>query len=136
MAGRGAPRDLSLRGLAVQSAGKRLIGGELSCAIVNAVVGVHSRRLGRGPTGASAFYRDNVVVVLMHDGLTRAEQTLAAEGGEDTVRSLRGAYREVVYDELVDVVESLTGRHVLALLCDQSVSPDLSSEVFVLDAPV
>ena len=49
----------------------RLFGGELNSAIVNAVVGVHSRRLRRGPTGASAFYRDNVVVVLMEDGLPK-----------------------------------------------------------------
>jgi uncharacterized protein YbcI len=114
----------------------RLFGGELNSAIVNGVVGVHSRRLGRGPTGASAFYRDNVVVVLMQDGLTQAERTVAAGGGEDAVRSVRGAYRDAVHDELVGVVESLTGRHVLALLCDQSVSPDLSTEVFVLDASV
>ena len=114
----------------------RLFGGELNSAIVNAVVGVHSRRLWRGPTEASAFYRDNVVVVLMEDGLTQAERTVAADGGEDTVRSVRRAYRDAVHDELVGVVESLTGRHVLALLCDQSVRPDLSTEVFVLDAPV
>ena len=70
----------------------------------------------------------------MEDGLTQAERTIAADGGEDTVRSVRRAYRDAVHDELVGVVESLTGRHVLALLCDQSVSPDLSTEVFVLDA--
>jgi hypothetical protein len=39
-------------------------------------------------------------------------------------------------DELVGAVEDLTGRHVVAFLSDQSVTPDLSTEVFVLDAPV
>lgn len=132
----GAPRDLPLRGLTVDSAGQRLVGGDLNCAIVNAVVRVHSDRLGRGPTGAHAFYRDNVVVVLMQDALTQAERSLAAVGDEEAVRRVRGAYRDVIRDDLVGAVESLTGRQVLALLSDQSVSPDVSTEVFVLDAPV
>lgn len=55
------------------------------------------------PCDRASTYRDNVVVVLMQDGLTQAERTVAAGGGEDTVRSVR---------------------------------PDLSTEVFVLDAPV
>jgi uncharacterized protein YbcI len=114
----------------------RLAGGELNCAIVNAVVGVHSRQLGRGPTGALSFYRDNVIVVLMQDALTRAEQSLVQVGDENTVKRVRGAYREMLREELIEVVEGLTGREVLALLCDHSVNPDLSTEVFVLDRPL
>jgi uncharacterized protein YbcI len=115
---------------------KRLVGGELNCAIVNAVVSVHSRRLGRGPTGANAFYRDNVVVVLMRDGLTHAERSLVEIGNDETVKRVREDCRDAIRDELVDAVEGLTGRHVLAFLSDQSVTPDVSTEVFVLDAPV
>jgi uncharacterized protein YbcI len=113
---------------------RKLAGGELNCAIVNAVVSVHSRRLGRGPTGANAFYRDNVVVVLLQDGLTRAERSLVETGNDATVKRVREDCRDAMRDELVGAVEGLTGRHVLAFLSDQSVTPDVSTEVFVLDA--
>jgi uncharacterized protein YbcI len=115
---------------------EKLIGGELNCAIVNALVSVHRRRLGRGPTNAHAFYRDNVVVVLMRDGLTQAERSLAQVGDADAVRRVREDCRDAMRSELVEAVEGLTGRHVQAFLSDQSVTPDVSTEVFVLDAPV
>jgi uncharacterized protein YbcI len=120
----------------VRTTDKQLAGGELNCAIVNAVVSVHSRRLGRGPTGAQAFYRDNVVVVMMQDGLTHAERSLAALGDEDTVKRVREDCQDALRDEIVGAVEDLTGRHVLAFLSDQSVTPDVSTEVFVLDRPL
>lgn len=120
----------------MRTAQGKLAGGELNCAIVNAVVMVHSRRLGRGPTGAQAFHRDNVVVVVLEDGLTRAERSLVEFGNEAAVKRVREVCRDAMREELVDAVQDLTGRHVLAFLSDQSVSPDFSSEVFVLDAPV
>jgi uncharacterized protein YbcI len=120
----------------VTATGGRLIGGELNCAIANAVVSVHSRRLGRGPTGAQAFYRSNVVVVMMSDNLTQAERSLAEVGDGDTVRRVREDCRDAMRGELVGAVEDLTGRHVLAFLSDQSVTPDVATEVFVLDEPL
>jgi uncharacterized protein YbcI len=56
----------------------RTSGGELSSAIATAVVRVMSRRIGRGPTRAYAFYSRNVVTVVMHEAMTRTEQTLVA----------------------------------------------------------
>jgi uncharacterized protein YbcI len=120
----------------VSATGRQLTGGELNCAIVNAVVSVHSRRLGRGPTGAQAFYRDNVLVVLMQDALTQAERSLAALGKEQTIKRVRDHCDDAMRDEIVAAVEDLTGRHVLAFLSDQSVTPDVSTEVFVLDRPL
>jgi uncharacterized protein YbcI len=113
-----------------------MVGGELNCAIVNAVVSVHSRRLGRGPTGAHAFHRDDVVVVLMRDALTHAERNLAARGNEDAVKRVRKDCQDAMRDEIVGAVEDLTGRQVLAFLSDQNVTPDVSTEVFVLDRPL
>lgn len=58
--------------------GCRLTGGELNAAISNAVVRIHSQYLGRGPTRARTFHRENTVVTILEDALTKAERTLAA----------------------------------------------------------
>lgn len=48
-----------------------LRGGELSAAIASAIVGIHNAQLGRRPKMATTFHRDNVIVMLMYDVMTR-----------------------------------------------------------------
>ncbi|MGZ4169966.1 MAG: hypothetical protein ACXVFN_13740 [Solirubrobacteraceae bacterium] len=40
--------------------------GELNATITSALVGIHTEHLGRRPSSASTFHRDNVLVTLMH----------------------------------------------------------------------
>jgi len=54
-----------------------LTGGELNAAITSALVGIQTEYLGRGPTTASTFYHDNVIVTLMHDVLNRADKLIS-----------------------------------------------------------
>lgn len=110
--------------------------GPLNQAIANAVVRSHSRYVGRGPTKAQAFCRDNVVVVLMHDTLTKGERSLVAGGKPDSVLQMRRQYQEMMHADLVDAVQELTGCRVEALMSGNHIDPDLSAEVFVLDRPV
>jgi uncharacterized protein YbcI len=111
-----------------------LSGGPLNCALANAVVHVHSRRIGRGPTRAQAFCLANLVLLVMEDSMTRSEQSLATSGAD--VVQLRREIEHTMRDELTSAVEELTGRHVVGFMCDSLVSPDLTAELYVLDRPI
>jgi uncharacterized protein YbcI len=107
--------------------------GSLNEAIADAVVRSHARCVGRGPRRALAFYRGNVVVVVLQGTLTKGELSLAADGRHDAVMRIRGHFRDLMRTELMDAVEALTGCGVLALVSDNSIEPDLAVELFVLD---
>jgi uncharacterized protein YbcI len=114
----------------------RPYGGELNAAIARGVVRRHTQFTGRGPSRARAFFNGNIVVVILEDAMTPAEQSLAAAGKVDTVRQMRRESQAAMRDELVAVVEEVTGSTVVAYMSDNHVEPDLAAEVFVLDAPV
>jgi uncharacterized protein YbcI len=122
--------------MADQASQERSDGARLNSAIARAVVRSHSDHVGRGPTKAYAFFHQNIVVVVLQDTMSRAERRLVARGGAATVRRLREAFHEGMHDELVEAVEQLTGRRVVALLNDAELEPDVSVELFVLDEPV
>jgi len=65
-------------------------GGELNAALAQAVVRLHHDYMGRGPSAASAFFRENVVVVVVERVMTAAERSLAESGR-------RGGVRDVVF---------------------------------------
>jgi uncharacterized protein YbcI len=122
------------------SAGKHaadaMTGGQLNAAIARAIVRIHREYVGRGPTKAQAFFRGNVVVVIMHDVMTRAEQSLVADGQNEAVITMRHGFEKAMRTELFDAVERLTGAKVEAFLNDNHVDPDVAVEVFLLDRPV
>jgi uncharacterized protein YbcI len=113
-----------------------LNGGALNAAISNAVVGLLSESVGRGPTKARTIHSDKVVVCVLEDTMTKAERTLATRGKKDFVLSMRHAFQETMEEELTAAVEGLTGRKVVAFMSANHVEPDLAAEVFVLDEPV
>jgi uncharacterized protein YbcI len=112
-----------------------LTNGELLAAISNHVVSTYANRLGRGPTRARSYITHDLVVCLMEDTMQKAEQTLLASGAGDTLAEVRGRYQEAMREELCAGIEALTSRRVLAFVGGNSVSPDIASELFVLDGP-
>jgi len=112
--------------------------GPLTKEIANAVVRSHKRFFGRGPTRAQAFFRHNIIVVIMEASLTEAERHLAGQGdsGHDAVLEMRLRYEETMRGDLVDAVEALTGCQVEAFMTCHHIEPDLAAELFVLDRPV
>ena len=114
----------------------RPYGGELNSAIARGVVRRHTQFTGRGPSRARAFFNGNIVVVILEDAMTPTEQSLAAAGKADAVRQMRRASQATMRDELVAVVEEVTGSTVVAFMSDNHVEPDLAAEVFVLERPV
>jgi uncharacterized protein YbcI len=107
--------------------------GEISATISRAIVRVHRDYLGRGPTKARTSIRDNTVVVLMEDTLTKAERSLIVDGKQDEVLRTRHSFQMTMRADMVAAVEGATGRNVIAFMSDNHVEPDLACEIFVLE---
>ena len=110
-----------------------LQGGRLNAAISNAVVHTFSEYLGRGPTKARTSIRDDLVVCMLEKGLTKAEQSLVADGKEQTVLDTRRAFQNTMRSDLVEAVEGLTHRKVIAFMSDNHIDPDIATETFLLE---
>jgi len=118
------------------SPGEVLKGGALNAAISNAVVGLLSEYVGKGPTKARAIHSGKFVLCVLEDTMTKAERSLASDGKEDFVLSMRHAFQETMREDFVAAVERLTGRKVVAFMSSNHVDPDLAAELFVLDEPI
>ena len=111
-----------------------LTGGLLNSAVSKAVVRVHRDYLGRGPTRARTSLRDNVLVVIMEDTLTKAERSLVGDGKADDVLQMRHSFQRTMEADMVAAVERLSGRRVIAFgTSSNHIDPDLASETFVLE---
>jgi len=111
----------------------RPTGGSLSAAISNAVVRITADYTGRGPTKAQTSIRENMIVVLMQDTLTKAERTLLASGQGEFVLETRSRFQATMSDDLVAAVEMLTERKVSAFMSANHIEPDMGAEIFVLE---
>lgn len=109
--------------------------GSLAAAISNGVVRLLSEYTGRGPTKARTYLAHDLVSVLLQDTLTKGERTLLANGQTDLVLANRRAYQRTLAPQLIDCVQRLTGRTVLAFLSDDHIDPDYAVETFVLAPP-
>lgn len=110
-------------------------GGSQHVAISNAVVKSLREHTGRGPTKARTTIRDNVVLVLLEQTLTKGEQSLVAKGRAEKVLEIRHEFQEAMREECSAKVGELTGREVVAMMSANHIDPDLASEIFVLDGP-
>jgi uncharacterized protein YbcI len=107
----------------------------LHVAISNTIVGLLREYAGRGPTRARTSIRDNVVMVMLEETLTKGEQVLVDKGRGENVLALRHEYQEAMREEGSFKVAEITGRDVLAMMSANHLNPDLAVEIFVLDGP-
>jgi uncharacterized protein YbcI len=115
---------------------ERPIGGDLNAAVARAVVRFHRDETGRGPNKARAFYRDDLIVVVLEDLMTQAERSLVARGERDAVMNMRAAFQNSIRADLVAVIEELTGAKVRAFMSSNNLDPDIAIQAFVLDQHV
>jgi len=108
-------------------------GGSLYMSISNAIVRLLREYTGRGPTKARTTIRDNVVLVMLEQSLSKGEQSLVARGRADKVLEVRHEFQEAMRDESMAKVADLTGRQVIAMLSANHIDPDLGAEIFILD---
>jgi uncharacterized protein YbcI len=105
--------------------------GSRAASISREIVQIHRQFYGRGPTKAKTVWRDEIVVCILEEIFTKAEQLLVDHGRFEDVRSHRIAFQDEVAPLFRASVEAATGRNVKSFL--SQVSEDgCASEVFVL----
>jgi uncharacterized protein YbcI len=102
--------------------------------IARALTASMKKHYGRGPVSAKAhFLEDDVLVVVMREPATTAEQTMARAGREKDARDFRLAFQDAYAGELRGIVEDLTGRTVATYHSQIIFKPDMLFEIFVFD---
>lgn len=115
------------------TADARLAGGQLNTAISNALVRIHRDYLGRGPNRVRTFLKDNTLVLVLEEVLTKAEHSLVADGRSEEVLRTRASFQQVMKADIVAAVEQLTGRKVIAFMSTNHIDPDLGCEVLLFE---
>jgi uncharacterized protein YbcI len=106
--------------------------GELAAAISNAMVGIHSKHYGKGPTRAKTYLVDDVVVTVMSDVFTTVERTLIDNGKAELVRDVRTTFQYTMRSEFTDAIKEITGREPRAFISQIDWKADIAVEVFLL----
>jgi uncharacterized protein YbcI len=106
-------------------------GHSIVAEIAREIVRLHAQYYGRGPTKAKAVYRNDVIVVVLEEIFTKAEEVLNDGGQFAQVRVQRQAFQDIMAPLLRNAVEQATGRQVRSFLSQVS-EEGIASEVFVL----
>jgi uncharacterized protein YbcI len=106
--------------------------GELNSQITRSIVQIYREVRGRGPIKARAWFRRDIVVVVLEGISTPIERSLVARGCAEDAAKLRRDLHAVMHDPLRDAVARLTGAEVRVVLGDSADEPDVAVEVFVL----
>ncbi len=106
--------------------------GARAAAVSNLLVRLLAEYTGRGPTRARTYIHEDLVSVVLQDTLTKGERSLVRDGRASLVLSTRKAYQETMRDDMVEGVERIMGRKVMAFLSDNHMEPDVAVESFVL----
>ncbi len=106
--------------------------GSASRDISRGMVAIYKDYLGRGPTVARTSISDEMVVTVLQDSLTKAEQKLHATDRGDMVRQIRREFQDAMREDIKALVERVLGREARCMLSDHSPSPDFAVEVLIL----
>jgi uncharacterized protein YbcI len=107
---------------------------DLPSAISAAMVELYAAFYRHDRTTARTFINDNVVVCVLENILTEAEDLLVAEGEQGEVIDGRIAFQAGAEDEFSAAIERLTNRTVVAFLSANQTSPGVACELFFLDS--
>jgi uncharacterized protein YbcI len=107
--------------------------GTVAADISRGAVQVLREYTGRGPTKARTVISKDTVAIVLGDTLTKGERTLVDMGEHEHVFRTRRSYQELMRDDLVQLVETLSGRTVEAFFSDNHIDPDYAVEFFLLE---
>jgi uncharacterized protein YbcI len=113
-----------------------LVGGRLLAEITNRIVAYMREHYGRGPIKAKTYVLDNLIVCVLSDGFIAIERTMMEGGQSDRVLEMRRDFQRMMKERYTEMIEELTGRHVLAFLSQAHIEPDLTVEIFLMDGPL
>jgi uncharacterized protein YbcI len=89
---------------------------------------------GKGPIQAKSYLMDDLLFIVMRDGMTRSEQTMLDAGREDEVRQFRQTFENEMTERLTNMVEQVTGRRVINYQSQVLFDPNMNIEIFVFDS--
>jgi uncharacterized protein YbcI len=112
--------------------GGKATGVELS-AITVAMVQLHRRYYGKGPTEAKTYAINDTILCMLRGGFTTVERTLMADGKLDEVEGIRRSFQRTMKERFVDVVEATLGREVIGYMTQINADPDVAIELFLLE---
>jgi uncharacterized protein YbcI len=107
--------------------------GQLAAAISNAIVGIHSKHYGKGPTKAKTYLIDDMVVCVMQDVFTTVERTLIEVDKGELVREVRTTFQYCLRDEFIEAVHDIIGRRPRGFLSQIDCEADMAIEFFLLE---
>jgi uncharacterized protein YbcI len=108
-------------------------GGSLLARISNEFVTMQKEYWGLGPVQAKSYMMDDLLLIVMRGGMTRAERTMLDFGQQDLVRSFRQTFENEMTQILTGKIEHLTGRKVLTYQSQVLFDPDIVAELFVFE---
>lgn len=112
--------------------GGKATGTELA-EITVAMVQLHRRFYGKGPTEAKTYAINDTILCMLRGGFTTVERTLIADGKLDEVEGIRRSFQKTMKGRFVDVVESTLGREVIGYMSQINTDPDVAIELFLLE---
>jgi uncharacterized protein YbcI len=107
--------------------------GAQAASISNALVQLHRRAYGKGPTKAKTYLLDDLVVCVLEGGALRVEETLRDRGAEDVVHEVRRTFQNALEHEFRAIIERETGRRVRTFLSQFDPEDNVGAEVFFLE---
>jgi len=108
-------------------------GGSLLARISNEFVTMLKEYWGLGPVQAKSYMMDDLLLIVMRGGMTRAERTMLDFGQEDLVRSFRQTFENEMTQKLEGKIEELTGRKVLTYQSQVLFDPFVVAELFIFE---
>ncbi len=109
-------------------------GQNLLLQISNAMVRLQKEFFGKGPTKAKSYMFDDLLLIVMREGMTTAERTMLEFGHPEQVRQFRQLYQDEMTERLTGMVQDLTGRKVINYQSQVMFDPDLVLEIFVFES--
>jgi uncharacterized protein YbcI len=114
-----------------------LRGGRLLSEISTSIVKLMREHYGRGPLRAKTYALDDIIVcVLRGAGFTPLEQTIMDSGDGERIVAMRENFQAMMAERYRVMIETLTGRTVVAFLSQAHVEPDITIEMFFIDRPL
>jgi uncharacterized protein YbcI len=109
-------------------------GHEVLMRLSNEMVRAQKTFFGKGPTKAKSYIVDDMLIVVMRDGLTTAEKTMLQFDQPDQVRAFRQLFENEMTERLVGIVEEITERKVVNYQSQVMFDPDVVVEMFLFDS--
>jgi uncharacterized protein YbcI len=107
--------------------------GGLLSRISTEMVRTFKQYYGKGPVSTKSYLVDDLLFVVMREGITTAEQTMIDAGREGSVRTFRQEFENEMAEVLIRMIERLTGRRVVTYQSQVLFDPNITIEIFVFD---